>query len=178
MYRVVETYRLPATYRILAIAFAGGIVAACASTNLDAFKPTPAMETVRLESEPAGAEAKISGGQACRTPCALAVPATTGTSVTFTLNGYRPETETLELVAMGDGTSSLRPNPVLVELTPGGVVPRKPAPPPVRKRKKAAPKPKPASAPAPAAPGAASTPAPAAPGPGSSATSPWPTPAR
>ena len=50
--------------------------------------------------------------------------------MTFTLPGYQPETEKLDLVAMGDGTSQLRPNPVLVELTPLPPQPKskKPAP--------------------------------------------------
>lgn len=139
--------------------------------NMDAFKPAPVMETLRFESEPSGAEAKTSTGQTCRTPCALAVPASNGLSVTFTLNGYKPEAETVELVSMGDGTSSLRPNPVLVELTPGAA-PKKTAPAPAKK-KKPAPKPKPASAAAPAA-----APAATAPGAGSNAASPWPSPAR
>jgi hypothetical protein len=138
--------------------------------NMDALKPAPMMETVRFESEPSGAEAKTSTGQTCRTPCALAVPAASGMTVTFTLNGYKPESEKVELVSMGDGTSSLRPNPVLVELTPGAP-PKKTAPAPAKK--KPAPKPKPASAAAPAA-----APAAMAPGPGSTAASPWPSPAR
>jgi hypothetical protein len=170
----LNMYRVPAKCRVLAILSVGSILAACSSSsmNLDAFKPAPLMETLRFESEPSGAEAKTSTGQTCRTPCALAVPAGNGLSVTFTLNGYKPETETIELVSMGDGTSNLRPNPVLVELSPGAP-PKKMAPAPAPAKKKPARKPKPAS---PAAPAAA--PAAMAPGPGSTAASPWPSPAR
>ena len=78
-------------------------LAACSSTpdwmNLDALKPAPMMDTVRFESEPPGAEAKTSNGQTCRTPCALALPVNSPLTVTFTLNGYQPETESIEPIA-------------------------------------------------------------------------------
>ena len=97
--------------------------------NLDALKPAPIMDTVRFESEPPGAEAKTSNGQTCRTPCALALPTNAPLTVTFTLNGYQPETETIEPITMTGSPPALRPNPVLVELTP--------APPPPKPVKKA-----------------------------------------
>ena len=86
--------------------------------SLDALKPAPVMDTVRFESEPPGAEAKTSNGQTCRTPCALALPANAPMTVTFTLNGYQPESENIEPVSTGTASPELRPNPVLVELTP------------------------------------------------------------
>jgi hypothetical protein len=95
--------------------------------NLDALKPAPIMDTVRFESEPPGAEAKTSNGQTCKTPCALALPVNAPLTVTFTLNGYLPESESLEPVAMTGTAEQLRPNPVLVELTPA------PPPKPVKK---------------------------------------------
>lgn len=152
-------------YRVVVIVASGLVLAACSSTDLpswmkvdmDAFKASPPMDTVRFESEPSGAEARTSTGQTCRTPCALAVPASGNMSVTFTLNGYRPETETLELIT-NDGTPNLRPNPVLVELTP--------APP---KLTPAPPKKKPAPKPAPRAAAPAADPGAAAPG-----AAPWP----
>lgn len=155
-------------YRVVVIVASGLVLAACSSTDLpswmkvdmDAFKASPPMDTVRFESEPSGAEARTSTGQTCRTPCALAVPASGNMSVTFTLNGYRPETETLELIT-NDGTPNLRPNPVLVELTP--------APPPPRKPTPAPPKKKPAPKPAPRAAAPAADPGAAAPG-----AAPWP----
>ena len=56
------------------------------------------MDTVRFESDPPGAEAKVSNGQTCRTPCAARLlPGQRCLHVTFTLDGYQPETETLEL---------------------------------------------------------------------------------
>lgn len=130
-------------YRVIAIAAAGLLLSGCGSTpdwmklDVDAFKPAPQTENVRFESEPPGAEAKTSTGQTCRTPCALAMPANAGFTVTFTLTGYQPETEKVDFLQMGDGTSQLRPNPVLVELIPAPVIQQKP---------KVAPKKKPATA--------------------------------
>ena len=108
--------------RVIAIVGAGLALAACSSNaswlNFDSLKPKPLMETVQFESTPPGAEVKLSNGQTCRTPCALAVPQPekTGLSASFALNGYQPATEQIELVSQGDGTSKLRPNPVTAQL--------------------------------------------------------------
>jgi hypothetical protein len=151
-------------------------LAACSSNpdwmNLDALKPAPIIDTVRFESEPPGAEAKTSTGQTCRTPCALALPVNSPLTVTFTLNGYQPESETIEPITITGSAPGLRPNPVVVELTP--------APPPTKQVKKPAPpKKKPAVKPAakPAAarakPATASAPAPKTAAP-QQAPAPWP----
>ena len=108
--------------------------------NLDALKPAPAMDTVRFESEPPGAEAKTSNGQSCRTPCALALPTNAPIAVTFTLNGYQPESENIEPVSSDIGTPGLRPNPVQVELTPAPPS-AKPVKKPAAKKKTVAAKP-------------------------------------
>ena len=79
--------------------------------NLDALKPAPAMDTVRFESEPPGAEAKTSNGQTCRTPCALALPINAPIAVTFTLNGYQPESENIEPVSADIGTPGIATQP-------------------------------------------------------------------
>lgn len=163
-------------YRVLTIVSGALALAACSSTsdwlNLDALKPAPIMDTVRFESEPPGAEAKTSNGQTCRTPCALALPVNSPLTVTFTLNGYQPESESLEPTTNSGGPTELRPNPVLVELTP--------APPPPKPAKKPAPRKK-ASAKSAAKPAARAKPATAAaPAPMSSAPvqqqapAPWP----
>jgi outer membrane biosynthesis protein TonB len=153
-------------YRVIAIVIGGLALAACSSSpdwmNLDVLKPAAAKDTVRLESDPPGAEAKTSDGQVCRTPCALAVPAIGPMSVTFALNGYQPDTETIEPVSNNVGYPEMRPNPVQVELTPTPPPP-KPIRKPVRK-KKPAPKPKPKTS--------AAAPAPAA---AQQAPAPWPT---
>ena len=154
-------------YRVFAIIGGAFALAACSSSpdwmNLDALKPGPSLDTVSLESEPPGADAKASNGQSCRTPCALALPVDAASSVTFTLNGYQPETERLEVIQTTGEPTRLRPNPVVVELSP--------AAPPSAKKPAKKPPPKraaqirPATAPAPA-------PMTAAP---AQAQSPWPT---
>lgn len=153
--------------------------------NLDGLKPAPLLDTVQFESEPPGAEAKASSGQTCRTPCALALPTSGPLTVTFTLNGYQPDSETLEVVQNTGSPPSLRPNPVSVELTPAPPPP-KPTKKPAKKRPTAAAK-KPATAAKPAAkpatrkPAAAKPAAPAASAPAAAepaqqqAPSPWPT---
>jgi len=157
-------------YRVIGIIVGGLLVTACSSTpdwmSLDALKPAPATENVAFESEPPGAEVKTSTNQACRTPCSLAVLSGAPVTATFTLAGFAPTSEQLELVPVGDGTSKLRPNPVLVELTPAAPV--KPAPKKPAARKPAA-KPKPKTAAAPAAP------APAPPAQAAGPATPWPT---
>lgn len=155
-------------HRIVTIIGSALTLAACSSTsdwmNLDALKPGPSLDTISLESEPPGAEAKASSGQTCRTPCALALPIDAAASVTFTLTGYQPETERLELIQTTGEPPRLRPNPVVVELTPAAPqVAKKPAKKPAAKKPAARPKPTAAAAPAPM------TAAPA------QAASPWPT---
>ena len=125
---------------------------------------------MQFESEPAGAEAKTSTGQTCRTPCSLAVTANEFT-VSFALPGYQPQTVPVRVVASNDPRDAntegetapprLVPNPVFVELQTGA--------PPAAARKPAPPKKKPAPRPAPTAmaPEQAPSPAPAP-------ASPWP----
>lgn len=179
-------------YRVIAIIGGALALAACSSSsmNLDVFKPAPAMDSVQFESDPPGAEAKISNGQTCRTPCALALPTEAPLTVTFTLNGYQPETENLEVVQNTGGPPSLRPNPVSVELT-AAPPPAKPTKKPTKKRpaakkpaakttaKPAAKKPaakKPAAAAPQSAPASAPAPAPMnAEPPQQQTPSPWPT---
>jgi hypothetical protein len=171
-------------YRVIAIIGGALALAACSSSsdwlNLDALKPAPAVDTVRFESEPPGAEAKTSTGQTCTTPCALALPTAGPLTVTFTLAGYQPETQSLDVVSNTGSTPTLQPNPVSAELTAAAPPPK--AKKPVRKRAKTSAKPapkQPAASAAPAAPAAAApapAPAPAAApaAPAQQAPSPWP----
>lgn len=175
-------------YRVIAIVGGALALAACSSTpdwmSLDALKPAPAMDSVQFESNPPGAEAKVSNGQTCRTPCALALPAAAPLTVTFTLTGYQPETETIDVLQNTGAQPTLRPNPVTVALT-AAPPPPKPAKKPARKpatakkpaasktAAKPAPK-KPAATSAQAAPAAAPAPMPTQP-PQQQAPSPWPT---
>jgi len=158
-------------YRVIAIVGGGLLLAACSTFNLDFMKPAPVMDTVRFESNPPGADVKTSNGQTCRTPCALALPTEAPITVTYTLNGYLPATDTLDPVNITGSPPQLQPNPATVELEPAPPPPKpakpakKPAPKKTTAAKKPVAKPKPAAAPTSAAP--AQQPA-----------SPWPAPAQ
>jgi hypothetical protein len=180
-------------YRLLAVIGGALTLAGCSSTSdwssLDVFKSGPMMDTVRLESEPPGADAKAPNGQSCKTPCALALPVDQPMTVTFSLPGYETQTEQLEVVNVAGSPPGLRPNPIVAELTASTAKPaaKKPA------RRSAAKKPaakkitakpaaaKPAAAKPASAPAAAVAPAPAAPAPTfapppPASSSPWPAP--
>jgi hypothetical protein len=63
--------------RLITMVACGFMLAACSTTmpslNLDFMKSAPHAETLAIESEPPGAEAKTSLGQSCLTPCQLSV---------------------------------------------------------------------------------------------------------
>ena len=147
-------------YRVIAILGGALVLSACSSTP-DWMTPAPITDTVRFESDPPGAEATTSNGQTCHTPCALALPVDAPLTVTFTLNGYQPDSESIEPITTTGIAPQMQPNPVMAELTPAP-----PPPKPVKKpmKKKPAPKKKKPLATSPAAgtkPAAASAPAPA-----------------
>jgi hypothetical protein len=121
--------------RVIAVVACGLTLAACAAAmpSLDFLKSSPPTETLRIESEPPGADARTSQGQTCRTPCELIIPGGGEVSVTVALNGYQPQTVSLRSErpdGARDGDSSaggakLSPNPLYVELaavapTPAG----------------------------------------------------------
>src|SRR5262245_18529708 len=152
-------------YRVLVIAGGALALAACSSSpdwmSFGGVRSGPMLDTVSFESEPPGAEAKSSSGQTCRTPCSLALPVESPLTVTFTLNGYAPESEKLEMIQAIGEPPRFGPNPVVVELSPAAQQPRGTKKPPAKKP--AAKRPAAAAAPAPM------TAAPAQP------ASPWPT---
>ncbi len=150
-------------YRVFVIAGGALALAACSSSPdwMSFGKSGPMLDTVSFESEPPGAEAKTSSGQTCRTPCSLALPVESPLTVTFTLNGYAPEAEKLEMIQATGEPPRFGPNPVVVELTPAQQQPRATKKPVAKKP--ATKKPAAAAAPAPM------TAAPAQP------ASPWPT---
>jgi hypothetical protein len=172
--------------RVIAVTACGFMLAACSATmpSLDFIKSAPQPETLAIESEPPGAEAKTSLGQSCRTPCQLSIQPGSEFSVTLALSGYQSQTVSVRPEAEGASAAPrLAPNPVHVDLQ--AVAPKKP----VAKKKKpvaaaarpAAPPPMasaaPTAAPAPApTPSPALVPAPAAPAEAApSATNyPWP----
>jgi hypothetical protein len=156
---------------------------------LSFLKSTPTTETVRIESDPPGADAKTTQGQSCRTPCELVVQGDEEFSVTLALSGYQPQT--VLVVPEGSAASQnfglsassprFAPNPVYVELAPAPAEPpakRKPARKKIQRPVTAAAQPR---APAPGATASVATaaevvpdPAPAA-EPAASATNyPWP----
>jgi hypothetical protein len=149
-------------HRFLLVIGCAAVLAACSSDA--GFKSGPFLDTVSLESEPPGADAKASNGQTCRTPCSLALPVDASSSITFTLNGYQPETERLEAITSTGEPPRLRPNPVVVELSP--------AAPSTTKKKSTKPAKKPAAAPKTTA---APPPPPMTAAPAQAPSSPWPT---
>lgn len=160
--------------RFLALAACGFSLSGCASMpswmQLNLGSSAPVATTMQFESEPAGAEARVSEGQTCRTPCSLAVTSSEFT-VSFNLPGYQSQAVPVKLVPESNeqgAASRLVPNPVFVELQPAA------APPPVARRQQpptrntARPRPQqPRQAPTAMAP-----PPPAAPAP--APASPWP----
>src|ERR1044072_1215782 len=120
--------------RVVAIAACGMSRPACSGRQTGMqfdtpsfMKSPPAATTMQFESEPAGAEARTSIGQSCRTPCSIAVSANEFT-VTFTLPGHQPQTVPGRVVAPAEqdanspepdsSTPRLVPNPVFVQLQP------------------------------------------------------------
>lgn len=109
-------------YRVIVIVMGALALAGCSSSadwlNLDAFKPKPAVEAVRFESAPPGAQVTLPNGQTCMTPCASPLKSNGTYTVQFALIGYQPASATIAPLTMSDGTTQLRPNPVTVQLTP------------------------------------------------------------
>ena len=108
------------------------LLGACSSLSLpslDMFKSAPKPINLQLESQPPGADAKISLGPGCRTPCSVPITATTDFTVTFTLAGHQPQTVPVQVIADGSEPSPrLAPNPAYAELEAAtGSVKRKPA---------------------------------------------------
>jgi hypothetical protein len=113
--------------RVIAVMACGFMLAACSTTmpSLDLMKSAPQAESLAIESEPPGAEAKTSLGQSCRTPCQLSVQPGSEFSVTLALSGYQPQTVSVRPEA-GSPTAAaprLAPNPVHVD--PQAVAPPK-----------------------------------------------------
>jgi hypothetical protein len=113
---------------ILLSAF-GLTLAGCSSGSVSGLFPgmassNPAKATVQLQSEPPGAEAKTSLGSSCQTPCSLELAANNDLSVTFSLNGYQPQTILVKPTGPGVvepgvyPTVALTPNPVMAQLEP------------------------------------------------------------
>ena len=129
--------------KVLVFVICGVALAGCTASG-DLMKTATPTVPLQFESEPAGAEVKTSGGQTCRTPCALAVPAA-DMQVTYSLNGYQPQTVAVKLVPPEDIRGSddsgatmtqphFDPSPVMAELVKAGPTRRPARKTPVAKR--------------------------------------------
>jgi len=137
---------------VMVLSLFGLMLAGCSSGSVGGGFPgmassNPEKTTIQLQSEPAGAQAKTSLGSSCQTPCSLELAASSDISVTFSLDGYQPQTISLKPAAAtgpgAPGTVVLTPNPVMAQLEP--VMPAAKKKPKPRKHVAAA-KPKPPAA--------------------------------
>jgi hypothetical protein len=140
-----DTKRTGMNMRCASVAVVFGLsLASCSSvsSNMPSFDllPPPTDATLTIDSIPPGASASTSNGGNCRTPCGLSVPVIEAFTVTYTLDGYLPQTVSVrpipvEKSALIDMTPPrLEPNPVLAELKPAPPPP--PEPPPVKRRRR------------------------------------------
>ncbi len=157
----VSRNRVADMRRVVVIAVAGASLAGCSSLpssfSMDAFKPTPPIIQVQIDSIPSGADAKTSVGPGCKTPCSVAVPAVdNGFTVTYTLNKFLPATVPVQVIKIpGDfstpASTAIDPNPVVAELQPAGPPPKAARKQPPKPKQ---PKPAPAASPFPPPPAA------------------------
>jgi hypothetical protein len=158
--------------RVIAITLAGVCLAGCSSfaslwssspappppqrssaPSTGMFDPPALVVQLQIDSVPQGAEARMSQGPSCRTPCEIPLnDPLVGFSVTYTLNGFLPVTVPVQVNRVASsfwswGGAVVDPNPVVVELQP---VPPPPPPPRKMRPKRPAP-PRTAAAPAPSA---------------------------
>ena len=145
--------------RAFAMAIASISLAGCSSFSTSSwnyFKSDPPTIQVQLESSPPGAEARVSIGGGCKTPCSVSVTPPDGSTsflVNYSMPGRQPTGVPVNIVRIDGGmfssnTVKLEPNPVVAELQPMGPPPRAPHKPMHPKRKKPAAAPADAAAPA------------------------------
>src|SRR5450432_3522974 len=110
--------------RLIYVAASGIMLGGCSGSmpSLRSFGVSTGPEQVRIESEPAGAEARSSEGPTCQTPCEFAMPPGSDFVVTVVMNGYQSVTVPVRPESPG---GKLQPNPIQVELQP--VAPMVPA---------------------------------------------------
>jgi hypothetical protein len=126
--------------RAMAVVAGGLSLAACsfAMPSMDFFSSKPTTASLSIESNPPGADARLSTGGTCRTPCAVTVPLANEFSVIVALDGYTAETRTVRPVSAEasagspGATALLDPNPLFVELKPTAA----PKPPPPKKKRR------------------------------------------
>jgi hypothetical protein len=134
---------MPRTIAVVALALA---LASCSSlsSSFEQFTQQNAV-TLTLNSAPSGAEARLSMGATCRTPCMQPVSSAGDFTVTYALDGYVSQTIPVRFIpvvksALIDLTApTLDPNPVFVTLEPAP--PPKSPPIPVKRRQRQQPPP-------------------------------------
>ena len=96
-------------------------LAACSSwatswmPSFELLSSKPATATLTIESDPPGADASISTGASCRTPCSLAVPLADAL-VSYELTGYLPQTVPVRPLSGESTATQFDPNPVFVDV--------------------------------------------------------------
>jgi PEGA domain len=106
----------------------GVLVSAC--SNIPGLGGDPAK--VSLESMPPGANASLSSGGSCRTPCTLPAPDKAGDyNVTFGLAGHTTQTIPIKVTTKKENwysseIATVEPNPVTATMQPTGAAGRKP----------------------------------------------------
>ena len=120
--------------QLILIVACGLTLTACADylpslPSFGVFKSAPAMEQLRIDSDPQGAEAS-SQGSTCQTPCELSIASGSDFLVTVSMIGYQTLTVPVRPASPG---GQLQPNPVFAELQP--TVQPSPAKRPPAKRK-------------------------------------------
>jgi PEGA domain len=116
----------PGPGSLLALVICGLGLAACGSTgkpSFDAFKPKPTTTTLLVQSNPVGANARSSLGATCLTPCTMAIGTAGDFTISFTRDGYEPQTITVHSTMSEGGyttpaSPTLDPNIVSVALKP------------------------------------------------------------
>ena len=114
--------------KLLLLTVCGAVVAGCSQIpGLGGDPPK-----VSLESNPQGANASLSSGGSCRTPCTLPAPDKTGDyNVTFGLAGHTTQTIPIKVSVKKENwysseTTTVEPNPVNALMQPTGAAARKP----------------------------------------------------
>lgn len=122
----------------LALTAVSATLAGCSGSSLSMpswLSPSPSpppLQTLQFESQPPGADVRTAQGQACQTPCSLAVPPESQV-VSFAKTGYLPQSIPVTVGAVPDHSffesappPALTPNPVIAMLQPAAPPPRKP----------------------------------------------------
>jgi hypothetical protein len=106
----------------------GVVVSAC--SNIPGLGGDPVK--VSLESTPPGANASLSSGGSCRTPCTLPAPDKAGDyNATFGLAGHTTQTIPVKVTMKKENwysseIATIEPNPVTATMQPTGPAARKP----------------------------------------------------